>query len=946
MGAFLGLLDTCQCVGLSQSLCEDIALVDRLLGELLVEQHGDYLLQMARKLFTDDIQVEPSVLLQQLPQLQDPEAFERLTRAFTVLFQLLNMVEQKEIVRVNRQRQAAASNTPRPESIREAILHLRQSGVTAQQMQELLYRIDICPTVTAHPTEARRRAVLDKLYRIAEGLAECSLPAETHRLDLTLNAAQVAETAIRLALTALWQTDELASVRVTVHDEVRNALYFFQRSILDVVVWLMEDLHAALKEAYPEEEFNIPPFIHYRSWVGGDRDGNPNVTPEVTWWTLLAHKRLALHHYLSQIGKLKRELTQSLQLVSADEELLLAIEEDCRRINLPSSVLRRHGNEPYVLKLCFIEARLKATLKHLDVLTDLEAEGPTFVAQFPSYRESSELLADLRLIQHSLRNNRASALANRGPLAHLIAQVQVFGFHLATLDIRQHSDEHAKVLDELLQVAGVLPADVRYSALPEDEKVRLLTRELGNIRPLLPRGWKGSAQAQSMLRVFEVVYHALRYISPRSVNAYVISMTHGVSDVLEVLLLAKETGLVRWLDGKMESDIDVVPLFETIDDLCSCHTLMKDLFSNRAYRHQLRARGNFQEIMLGYSDSSKDGGYLAANWFLHDTQMRLAQTCRKAGVAFRLFHGRGGTVGRGGGRANQAILSQPPNSLNGRIRFTEQGEVVSFRYSLIPIAHRHLEQIVNALLMATLRPQRRRVPQQWHEVMRALAQRSLKVYRALVYEDPDFWTFYTQATPISHISRLPIASRPVFRARGDEVGLQDLRAIPWVFAWVQSRYVIPGWYGLGGALEWFGSQSEENVKLLQRMYRQWSFFRTVIDNAQLELVRAHMPTAALYAARVQPPELGQRFHCIIEEEYWRTVKWVLCVTQQSELLENMQVLKRVIHLRNPMVMPLSKLQLALMDMWEKQLDGAEREEWHEAILLTIAGLAAAMQSTG
>lgn len=944
MEAFLGL--PAECVGLSPAMCDDVSLIDHLLGEVLRGQEGDQLLRIARQLYVEPDTADPRTLMERIPELNDPLFVHRLLRAYAVQFQLLNIVEQKEIVRVNRERQAQATGVPRPESIREAIRRLKENGMTAEEMQNLLYRLDICPTITAHPTEARRRSILDKLYRIANRLAERSLPAGVPRLDLPLNSMGKAEEEIHRTLVALWQTDEFGSSVVTPQDEVRHALYFFQHTIVDVVAWLVDDLRAALGEAYPGVSFEIPPFIRFRSWVGGDRDGNPYITPEVTWWTLLMHKRLILLHYLHRVRDLRRELTQSTRLVPASEELLFALDEDRRQIALPTHILRRHLHEPYALKLCYIEVRLKATLQHLSVLTDFHAEGPSFVAQFPAYQSSRELLADLSLLQRSLRENRAGVLADEGALANLVMQAQVFGFHLATLDIRQHSDEHAKAVDELLAFAQALPPNKRYVDLPEEERVRVLTRELCSARPLLPREWSGSEHTQSTLQVFEVMKHALRYISPESVRAYVISMTHGISDVLEVLLLAKEAGLVRWRNGQMESDVDMVPLFETIHDLSTGHTLMRGLFANRAYRYHLQARGWFQEIMLGYSDSSKDGGYLAANWWLHETQARLAQTCQRAGVDFRLFHGRGGTVGRGGGRANQAILSQPPGSMNGRIRFTEQGEVVSFRYGLAPIAHRHLEQIANAVLLATAGLHRKRIPKEWQTVLTRLAQHSLQVYRALVHEDADFWSFYTQATPISHISRLPIASRPVCRQRGDMVGLESLRAIPWVFAWVQSRYVLPGWYGLGSALEWFGSQSPENMAVLQEMYQQWSFFRMVIDNAQLELVRAHLPTAKRYASRVQPGNIGQRLHALIEQEYQRTVEWVLRVTGQTDLMQNAPVVRRTVHLRNPAVIPLSKLQLALLDLWDKQAVHEEPSAWHDAILLSIAGIAAAMQSTG
>lgn len=938
--------------GLPESLCHDIHLLDRLLGEVLGEQEGSKLLRLARQLYAEGISGDPQTLMERFPALKKPETTERLLRAFTVFFQLLNTAEQKEIVRVNRERQVRATGSPRPESIREAIHRLQQSGLSAEEMQQLLHRIQICPTLTAHPTEARRRSVLDKLQSIAHALAECSQTAKSPRLDRPLNTIGLAEREIRRTLATLWHTDELRASPLSVEDEVRNALYFFEQTILEVVPWLHQDLADALAEAYPGHTFDIPVFIRYRSWVGGDRDGNPNVTPEVTWKTLLHHKEIILNYYLARLDQMKREFTQSMRLVSADRALMQSIERDLQTVSFPAERRKRFAMEPYALKFRLMQAKMEATLTHLRILRDPELEATLSEPPSHGYMSAEEFLEDLQIIRESLRQHRGAALAEEGSLASLMTQARTFGFHLATLDIRQHSDEHARVLDELMGAAGLIPNGGSYTALSEEQKVHLLTRELCSVRPLVPRDWAGSAAAQDVLQVFEVIRRAQRTLSPQSVTAYVISMTHGLSDILEVLLLAKEAGLLRWTrrEGQlyMVSDLDVVPLFETIDDLNRCARLMRLLYRNRAYRLHLQARGNFQEIMLGYSDSTKDGGYMAANWALHDTQARLAQVCRRAGVRLRLFHGRGGTVGRGGGRANRAILSQPAGSFSGQIRFTEQGEVISFRYGLRPIAHRHLEQIAHAVLLAAAQhPTRRPIRRKRREAMTQLAARSAEVYRDLVYRDPDFWSFYTQATPIEHISRLPIASRPVFRPKGSLVGLENLRAIPWVFAWVQSRYTLPGWYGLGTAMEWFVAQNPENLKLLQRMYRQWLFFRMVVDNAQLELVRAHMPTAAWYASRVMPRELGERIHARIAQEHQRTCEWILRVTGQERLLENAPVVQRTVQLRNPVVAPLSKLQVALLELWEaKGEEEPQAAAWHNAVLLSITGVAAAMQSTG
>ncbi|MFN3650298.1 MAG: phosphoenolpyruvate carboxylase [Armatimonadota bacterium] len=935
-------------IGLTDSLSDDILLLDQMLGELLIQQGEESLLALARALYADE--QAPEGLLDRFPALRDPQTLERLLRAFTVFFQLLNTAEQKEIIRVNRERISGANGRARPESIRDAVRRLRQAGTTAEEMQALLNRVRIGPTLTAHPTEARRRAVLEKLQRIAAALVERAQPPSLPRLDRPLDSRGHAETELRQALTALWQTDELRAAPLTVGDEVRNGLFFFERTILNVVPWLHDDLRAALAEAYPGVTFDIPPLVVYHSWIGGDRDGNPRVTPEVTWTTLLSHRELVLEYYLERAQALRRELTVSARQVPASAELLESLEHDHQTVPVPEELLARAASEPYSRKLLFIRERLQATLDHLAALTDFRAEGPSFVPHAPAYSGAEELLEDLERMRRSLRENHAEALADEGGLAHLAVQVRTFGLHLASLDVRQHSDEHEAVMDELVHAARLLPPGRSYKELSEAEKVRLLTRELLNPRPLLPRGWEGSEGSSRALQVLEVIRHAQRYLSPRAVTTYIISMTRGASDVLEALLLAKEEGLVRWRTQEggepvLESDVDIVPLFETVEDLRHCEELTRRLFRNPAYAHQVRARGDRQEIMLGYSDSNKDGGYLASNWLLYDAQRRLAAVGRRAGVEVSLFHGRGGTVGRGGGRANQAILSQPPGSFQGRIRFTEQGEIISFRYGLPPIAHRHLEQIASAVLLTAGRTAARlRLPEGGAEAIAAMAERSREVYQSLVHHDPDFWDFYLQATPIEPISRLSIASRPVFRPGRAKGGPEHMRAVPWVFAWVQARYVLPGWFGFGSALEWFAEQSPEHEALLRRLHQEWPFFRTIVRNTQLELVRADLRTAAWYAARVQPPELGERIHGLIAAEHERTSRWILRVTGDEVLLSQAPVIRKTVALRNPALAPLNKLQVALMDLDEHH--EGEDDPWRNALLLSIIGIAAGMQSTG
>lgn len=936
--------------GITDSLSRDILLINRILGETLSRQEPQSLLRVARELFQGELPTKSADLLAAAPELRDPVFCRKALRAYTILFQMLNKAEQKEVVAVNRQREIASGGR-RPESIADAVMALKEKGLSADEVRSVLEKLDIVPTLTAHPTEARRRAVQDKLHRASLALGQYGAPPDSPDMEGPLSSLNLREEELVHLLTLLWQTDELRDTPLTVDDEVRNVLYFFENTIFQVIPWLHRDFSRALEAAYPGETFEIPVFMRYRSWVGGDRDGNPNVTPDVTWRALIEHKKLALDLYIQAIQNLRQVFSQSRKLSPPSEELLESILEDQGFVPVSPDQVRRYQGEPYSLKFLLIEQRLLASRRKLDDLMDFRAEGQGFVSVPPAYSSSQQFLKDLNIIQESLRAAGLHLLAQTGLLADLVIQVRTFGFHLASLDIRQHSEEHEKALDEILLAAGITTAEQPYSGLPEDARVKLLTKELASPRPLVPRDFQGSGQARGLLEVFEVVRHARRYLSENSVCSYIISMTHGASDILEVLILAREAGLVRVSrqngELRIESDLDVVPLFETIDDLNRCDSLMQGLFSNPAYRAHLKSRNDFQEIMLGYSDSSKDGGYLAANWALHDTQSRLGRLCERTGISLRLFHGRGGTVGRGGGRANAAILSQPRQNFNGRIRFTEQGEVISFRYSLKPIAHRHSEQIANAVVIATaFKPARKRSRELWRKDMRQLAEHSRKVYRSLVYDHPDFWEFYTRATPIGFISRLPIASRPVFRPKGDTVGLEGLRAIPWVFAWVQSRYVIPGWFGLGSSLDWFVSQDPSHLDELKAMYRDWPFFRTVVNNAQLELTRAHLPTASRYAER---SEAGERIHEIIEKEYTLTRHWTLQITGQPELLANSVVLRRMVEFRNPLVAPLSSLQVAMMDIWEGESAGMSEDAarmWQESILMSITGIAAAMQSTG
>lgn len=857
-------------VGLSAPLCRDIRLLNRLIGELILEVEGQETLDTIRRLYDttrEDFETDP---FDAVPELRDPERAATVARAYTVLFQLINFAEQKEIVRVNRAR------PERPESIRHVVEALRARGASGQDLRSWLEQLSVSPTLTAHPTEARNRDVLNRLEAIVRSLARLDYEVPTD-LDRPLDAQNWDLTDLRRNLAALWRTPEVLDEGISVEQEVRQAIYYFESSIMRVASWLVRDFEQAL--GVP----NLPPVLRYRSWVGGDRDGNPNVTPEITAQTLALHRELASRRYGELLARLETELTQG------------------RRTS--DGALLPHA---YASRVNAIRAQL--------------SEG--------AYADGTSLAADLLELQTALREDGCNLSANTGLLPRLIRQVQTFGLNLAGLDVREHSAVNEGAVAELLEAAGF----PRYRDLSESDRVTILTAELLNPRPLVGADWRGSEATQKVRDLYTVIADAHRRYGPDSVPCSIISMTHGPSDLLEVLLLMKDAGLLRLRDGLPSGSLDVVPLLETIEDLRGARALMEAIWKNPAYSAYLRSRDNRQEVMLGYSDSGKDGGYLAATWSLYRTQAALAEAARERRVQLSLFHGRGGTVGRGGGRANRAIQAQPPGAFDGRIRFTEQGEVIGFRYTLKPIAHRHLEQILSASLLAlaaseTQAPDR----EEWRVLMDGLAEASLDAYRGLVYGDEDFWTFYSQATPIEFMTQLTIASRPVMRPGTAKRTLDSLRAIPWNFAWVQTRYGVPGWFGLGTAFE----AHSERLETLQEMARQWPLFKTLLENVELELCRAELGIARLYAHQVAPSEVAERFHARILYEHELTSRWVRSITGR-DLMASSPTVRNTIAFRNPIVAPLHRMQAALL----------RRDADPKVMLHCMMGIAAGMQSTG
>lgn len=852
------------------------------------------------------------------------EQIRSLLRLTTIFFHLVNSLEQHEIIRINRERaRNIDTEHPRPESISDALRFFKKKGMSYDEAVELFQKLDIQPTITAHPTEARRRSVLYKQEEI------------TSKIDyiddesLTPNEREANLRHILNEIALLITTDEVRTERLTVEDEVENGLYFFSGSIWNTVPRLYDDIRSAFSQQYQKTP-DLPIVLRYRSWIGSDRDGNPNVTRDVTWNTLLEHRKTVLSKYLVELREIRRYLSVSNNFVPVSDKLLKSLKKDEKEVPLSTTYKRHYKNEPYRRKITHIMRRLERMLKALD---DDEAA----IIASATYR-ASDFEKDLALIADSLKESGLEDVARFGEFSDLRIRVHTFGFHLAALDIRQHSGRHESAISELLKAANVHDD---YASLDEEEKVNLLMQELRNPRPLAPVNARLSDSTEEIIEVFRLI-ETINKLDENAFGSYIISMTHGVSDMLEVVLLAKETGLWRLENGTVKSQLDVVPLFETIEDLDMSADQMEQILTNPVYQKQVAARDNFQEIMLGYSDSNKDGGYWMANWALQKAQLELGEVLRSQKVDFRLFHGRGGSVGRGGGRSNRAILGLPSISNNGRIRFTEQGEIISFRYSLPEITRRHLEQIVNAVARVTAGEGQKPIGDgdQTESLMNRISQGSMKAYRNLI-DDPEFWDWFKKITPVEHIGNLPIASRPV--SRGGDQGLQfsNLRAIPWVFGWTQVRYNVPGWFGLGTALEPILKENPQVLDLLIKWYREWSFFGTIVDNAQREMARTHSLTSELYVSRAD-----KRLHKLIMDDFESSKQIILDITGQNEILDSRKVIQNSIRFRNVFTYPLNLIQVELLNRWADS-DGEElQKELRHALFLSINGVAAAMQSTG
>lgn len=910
-------------------LRSDVRFLGNLLGETLIEQEGRgvfdlvekirFLTKEMRRNYVRDLKEE---LVSTIRSLNDQELY-NVTRAFTVYFKLVNIAEQNHRIRRWREYKFISDIKDSEEgSIERLFDQLKGMEVTFDKFSELLSRISIEMVLTAHPTEVNRQIVLEKLRHISILMKEIENPI------LTPNEREKLEREIRAEIVSFWQTEEVPPYKVTPIDEARGVLYYFKETIFDALPELYEELETQVKRHYELEEVRIPNFLRFGSWVGGDRDGNPYVTHKVTYEVLRMQKRLALEKYIEKISQIERQLSSSAKIVPLSSELIESIKRDKKLITEEIDI--KNPLEFYRIKLEYLHKKLVNTIF-------ANENRDSNRGYYYSHKE--ELLDDLYIIDKSLRENRGKHLAESG-LKKLIRQVELFGFHLAKLDIRQHSRVHSEAISEITERINLTD----YKDMDEDTRLKWLSREIENIRPLVPHWIALSEGTTEVLNTLRWVKHSLEEISLEAIDTYVVSMTENASDILEVLLLAKEAGLYIRDKGNIISLLNIVPLFETIDDFRRAPEIMRKLYSNPVYSDHLKARGNISEIMIGYSDSNKDGGLLCASWESYKAQRALKKVADEFKIRQKIFHGRGGTVSRGGGPTNQAILARAPGTVDGLIKITEQGEVIYSNYSLPEIAKNNLELITSAVIIVSLSEEE--IKPYWEEVMEETSESARQIWRALVYEDPDFYTYFEQATPIGMISEMHIGSRPARRKQSKSI--EDLRAIPWVFSWTQNRHLLTGIYSVGSALDVFIKKNpDRNLDVLRDMYVNWKFFRSFIDNVQMATAKADMWIALEYSFLVKPREIGKRIFQRIRDEHRLTEEVILKITEQEKILDNNPFLQKTMELRDPYIDPLSYIQVGLLRRLSKgDLKGDERSRLIENLKLTINGIAAGMKGTG
>jgi phosphoenolpyruvate carboxylase len=907
----------------TEPMREDIRLLGTILGDTVREQNGDEVFDLVERARIASFRVRRSEIERaEVAQLFDGIEIDRaipVIRAFSHFALLANVAED-----IHRERRRAihvnAGDPPQDSTLAATYQKLDSANLDAGTVTEALTGALVSPVITAHPTETRRRTVFDAQHRITQ-----LMRLHAHGVTETDDGVNI-DTELRRQVLTLWQTALVRLARLQISDEIAVGLRYYQAAFFDVVPKVNAEVREALRRRWPDADLLTEPILRPGSWIGGDRDGNPNVTADVVRLATGSAAYTALGRYAAELTALEQELSMSARLVAVTDDLA-ALAEDCVEL--------ARGDEPYRRALRVIHGRLTATAAQIldqepDNLLDLD---------LPPYETPGEMLADLNTVDASLRANGSTLLAN-DRLARLREAVHVFGFHLSGLDMRQNSDVHEEVVAELLAWAGV---HSDYGSLSEDERVNILADELGTRRPLVGDREQLSDLARKELAIITAAARAVAIYGPPAVPNYIISMCRSVSDLLEAGLLLKECGLLDASGDDPYCPVGIVPLFETIEDLHRGASILEAALDLPVYQRIVRSRGDSQEIMLGYSDSNKDGGYLAANWALYRAELDLVESARKTGIRLRLFHGRGGTVGRGGGPSYQAILAQPPGAVNGSLRLTEQGEVIAAKYAEPQMAQRNLETLLAATLESTLLDVEGLgdAAGPAYEILDELADRAQRAYSELVHDTEGFVDYFLQSTPVSEIGSLNVGSRPT--SRKPTSSISDLRAIPWVMAWSQSRVMLPGWYGTGSAIEDWIAGGDGRLEKLRDLYQRWPFFQTVLSNMAQVLAKSDLGLAAHYAELVEDAALRRRVFDKIAAEHQRSINAHKLITGQDNLLADNPALARSVFNRFPYLEPLNHLQVELLRRYRS---GDDDELVQRGILLTMNGLASALRNSG
>ena len=909
-----------------EPLRTDIRLLGRVLGDTVRTQEGDSVFDIVERVRQTAVRFarngdpaardELAALLDPLPR----DTTQSVVRAFSYFLQLANIAEDEHHIRRRRAHDLAGS-PPREGSLIFALDALSTAKVSPEAIADFFAHALVAPVLTAHPTEVQRQSLIRNHRDIAR------LLDQRERLQMTPEEEAENDLGLANAVLTLWQSRMLRPVRLKVLDEVRNGVTYFKETFFTELPRLYIQATQQLQKRYPEKIWALPPFFRVGSWIGGDRDGNPFVTAEILREALRLQSAAALNHYLEEVHELGGELPLSDLLIKVTPELVALAEHS-------TDHSPQRADEPYRRALSGIYARLAATARSLDQVEPVRHE----IGHAAAYETPEALRADLKVLANSLKLNGSAQLAG-GRLRRLLRAVQVFGFHLAPIDLRQNSEVHARSVAELLAGARRC-AD--YEALAEVDRIKLLVEEIATPRPLYSPYLNYSEETQGELAIFFAAHELRQRYGTAALPNCIISKTDGVSDLLELALLLKESGLL--LPGATPHlDVNIIPLFETIEDLQKSAATMAGVFDIPAYRALIAGRGDEHEVMLGYSDSNKDGGFLTSGWELYKAEIELAQVFSRHQVRLRLFHGRGGSVGRGGGPTYHAILAQPAGAVSGQIRLTEQGEVISTKYGNPDTGRRNLEVLLAATLEASLTDHENQVEpaQQFHGIMDELSARAFNAYRGLVYETPGFTTYFRQSTVVSEIASLNIGSRPASRKASERI--EDLRAIPWVFSWAQCRLMLPGWYGFGSAVDGYLQGNPDGLATLRRMVKSWPFFKSLLSNMDMVLAKTDLAIASRYAELVSDAGLRQRIFSQIEGEWALTRQHLLAILEQDDFLADNPMLKRSLQLRSPYMDPLNHLQVELL---KRHRAGDTDERLARGIHLSINGIASGLRNSG